>query len=133
MARIPYAQLTPAEIRPLAERIVAERGSIRHLYQMLLHSSPLAGGWLSYLTSIRHLSSLPGAWRELVIMCVAILNSAPYGAARHAPIGLKRHDAGTAGRSHGVAAKRTIRQAAARDLGVHRCNDVECPCASIGV
>lgn len=89
MARIPYADLSNPEIRPLADRIVAERGSILHLYQMLLHSPPVATGWLSYLTAIRHLSGLPGAMRELVIMRVAILNGAPYEAEQHAPIALK--------------------------------------------
>ena len=89
MARIPYADLTQPEIRPLAERIVAERGSLLHLYQMLLHSPPVAGGWLAYLTAIRQQSSLPGALRELVIMRVAVLNGAPYEAEQHAPIALK--------------------------------------------
>lgn len=89
MARIPYADLSNPEIRPLADRIVAERGSILHLYQMLLHSPPVATGWLGYLTAIRHLSGLPGAMRELVIMRVAVLNGAPYEAEQHAPIALK--------------------------------------------
>ena len=89
MARIPYADLSNPEIRPLADRIVEERGSVLHLYQMLLHSPPVATGWLGYLTAIRHLSGLPGAMRELVIMRVAILNRAPYEAEQHAPIALK--------------------------------------------
>jgi AhpD family alkylhydroperoxidase len=89
MARLPYADLSQPEIRPLAERIVAERGSVLHLYQMLLHSPPVAGGWLAYLTAIRQQSTLPGALRELVIMRVAVLNGAPYEADQHAPIALK--------------------------------------------
>ena len=88
MARIPYARLDDAAVRPLAERIVAERGSVLHLYQMLLHSPPVAQGWLAYLTAIRQQSSLPGALRDLVIMRVAILNGAPYEAEQHAPIAL---------------------------------------------
>jgi AhpD family alkylhydroperoxidase len=89
MARLPYADLNNPEAQPLVERIVAERGSVLHLYQMLLHSPPVAGGWLNFLTSIRQLSSLPGDLRELVIMRVAILNGAPYEADQHAPIALK--------------------------------------------
>ncbi|XAH25585.1 carboxymuconolactone decarboxylase family protein [Xylophilus sp. GW821-FHT01B05] len=89
MARLPYADLQQADIRPLAERIAAERGSVLHLYQMLLHSPPVASGWLNYLTAIRQQSSLPGALRELVIMRVAVLNGAPYEADQHAPIALK--------------------------------------------
>ena len=89
MARIPYADCTSAAARPLADRIAAERGSVLHLYQMLLHSAPVAEGWLGYLTAIRQKSSLPGDLRELVIMRVAQLNHAPYEADQHAPIALR--------------------------------------------
>lgn len=89
MARIPYADCTSPAVRPLADRIAAERGSILHLYQMLLHSAPIAEGWLGYLTAIRQKSSLPGDVRELVIMRVALLNHAPYEADQHAPIALR--------------------------------------------
>lgn len=89
MARIPYADLTNPEAKPLVDRIVAERGGVLHLYQMLLHSPPVASGWLNYLTAIRQQSSLPGGLRELVIMRIAILNGAPYEAEQHAPIALR--------------------------------------------
>jgi AhpD family alkylhydroperoxidase len=89
MARIPYADPDRPEVRSLAERIRAERGSVLHLYRMLLHSPAVAEGWLAYLTAIRHRSALPGAIRELVIMRVAVLNGAPYEADQHAPIALR--------------------------------------------
>ncbi|CAN5447873.1 carboxymuconolactone decarboxylase family protein [soil metagenome] len=89
MARLPYADLNQPEIRPLAERIVAERGSVLHLYQMLLQSPPVAHGWLTYLTAIRQQCALPGALRELVIVRVAQINGAPYEAEQHIPIALK--------------------------------------------
>lgn len=89
MARLPYADLSAPEGRPLVDRIVAERGSVLHLYQMLLHSPPVAEGWLGYLTAIRQKSSLSPALRELVIMRVAVINGAPYEAEQHAPIALK--------------------------------------------
>ena len=44
MARLPYADLSAPEGKPLVERIVRERGSVLHLYQMLLHSPPVAEG-----------------------------------------------------------------------------------------
>jgi AhpD family alkylhydroperoxidase len=91
MARLPYAELATLEdpaSRALVDRIVAERGSVLHLYQMLLHSPPLAQGWLAYLTAVRQQLQLPGALRELIIMRVANLNGAPYEAAQHAPIAL---------------------------------------------
>jgi AhpD family alkylhydroperoxidase len=92
MARLPYADLSTLEdpaARALVDRIVAERGSVLHLYQMLLHSPPLAEGWLAYLTAVRQRLALPGALRELIIMRVAHLNGAPYEAAQHAPIALQ--------------------------------------------
>jgi len=89
VARLPYADCTRDEVRPLADRIVAERGHLLHLYQMLLHSGPIAEGWLTYLTAIRQKNSLPGGLRELIIMRVALLNHAPYEADQHAPIALR--------------------------------------------
>ncbi|MGB6006695.1 carboxymuconolactone decarboxylase family protein [Castellaniella sp.] len=89
MARLPYADLQQGAAASLAERITAERGSVLHLYQMLLHSPPVAEGWLSYLTAIRQKSGLDGALRELVIMRIAYLNRAPYEADQHAPIALR--------------------------------------------
>jgi AhpD family alkylhydroperoxidase len=86
MARLPYAELAGAEVAPLVQRIVAERGSVLHLYQMLLHSPPLAEGWLGFLTAVRQKFSLPGDLRELVIMRVALVNGAPYEADQHAPL-----------------------------------------------
>ncbi len=89
MAHLPYADLGNPEAQALVQRIVAERGSVLHLYQMLLHSPPLAEGWLGYLTAVRQKLSLSGALRELVIMRVAQLNGAPYEAEQHKPIALK--------------------------------------------
>src|SRR5262245_65534537 len=86
MARIPYADFDRGETRTLVSEIVAQRGSVLHLYRMLLHSPPIAAGWLHYLTAVRHESSLPGALRELAIMRVALLNGARYEADQHAPI-----------------------------------------------
>lgn len=90
MARLPYADLNQGAAAALAERITAERGSVLHLYQMLLHSAPVAEGWLGYLTAIRQKSSLDGAVRELVIMRIAHLNRASYEADQHAPIALRK-------------------------------------------
>jgi AhpD family alkylhydroperoxidase len=89
MARLPYADLSSPEAQPLVQRIVAQRGSVLHLYQMLLHSPPLAQGWLHFLTAVRQQLSLGGALRELIIMRVAVLNGAPYEALQHAPIALQ--------------------------------------------
>ncbi|RTZ45674.1 carboxymuconolactone decarboxylase family protein [Candidimonas sp. SYP-B2681] len=89
MARLPYADLAHPEVSPLVDQIVAERGSVLHLYQMLLQSPPIARGWLNHLTGIRHHSSLAGDIREMVIMRIAIINGAPYEADQHAPIALK--------------------------------------------
>lgn len=89
MAHLPYADLSTPELQPLVERIVAERGSVLHLYQMLMHSPPLAAGWLELMTQVRQKLELGGDLRELVIMRIAHLNGAPYEADQHAPIALK--------------------------------------------
>ena len=89
MARLPYARHDRPDRKALVERIVKERGSVLHLYAMLLHSTPVAEGWLNYLTSIRQKSGLAGDIREMVIMRIAHLNGAPYEAEQHAPIALK--------------------------------------------
>jgi AhpD family alkylhydroperoxidase len=89
MARIPYADLNNPEAKPLVDRITAERGSVLHIYQMLMHSPPGASGWLNFFTAIRQQNSLPGALRELVIMRIAIVNGAPYEAEQHAPFAVR--------------------------------------------
>jgi alkylhydroperoxidase family enzyme len=86
MARISYADIGREEVQKLVTEIAAQRGSVLHLYRMLLHSPPIAAGWLGYLTAIRHQSNLPGALRELAILRVALLNRAPYEFDQHAPI-----------------------------------------------
>jgi len=89
MARIPYADLQSPATRELVDAIVEQRGSVLHLYHMLLHSPPVAEGWLAFLTAVRHKCELSGALRELVIMRVAMLNGAQYEADQHAPIALR--------------------------------------------
>ena len=89
MARIAYADPERPDTAALAGRITRERGGVLHLYAMLLHSPPVAEGWLRFLTAIRQECALPGALRELVIMQVAHLNGARYEADQHAPIALR--------------------------------------------
>ena len=89
MARIPYAQPDTPERKAIAERIIRERGSLLHLYKMLLNSAPVAEGWLTYLTAIRQKCKLKGDMREMVIMRVAFVNGASYEADQHAPIALR--------------------------------------------
>lgn len=89
MARIPYPDLNNPAIAPVVERIVAERGSVLKLYEMLLHSPPVAAGWLSFLTAIRQQGLLSGRIRELAIMRVAVLNGADYEFRAHTPFILK--------------------------------------------
>ena len=89
MARINYADPSGEPVKALAERIISERGSLLHLYRMLMHSAPIAEGWLGYLSSIRLHAKLDDATRELAIMRIAHLNRAPYEAQQHAPIALR--------------------------------------------
>jgi AhpD family alkylhydroperoxidase len=85
LPRIPYADVDSPAVKALADRIAAERGSVLELYRMLLHSPPVAEGWLRYLTAIRTECALPADLRELVIMRIADINGASYEAEQHAP------------------------------------------------
>lgn len=89
LARITFADIEAPEVRPLANKIAKERGTVLDLYKVLLHSPPIASGWLRYLTAIRHECKLPGSIRELLIMRIAVLNGASYEAEQHAPIALR--------------------------------------------
>jgi AhpD family alkylhydroperoxidase len=89
VARLPYPDASCPELAPLVGRIEQERGELLHLYHLLLHSPPVAEGWLAFLTAIRQRTQLDGAIRELVIMRVAVINGASYEAAQHAPIALR--------------------------------------------
>ncbi len=65
--------------------ILAERGRISLLYQVLLNSAPIAEGWEKMLSAVRNRSSLPAGLRELVILRVAVLNGASYEFDAHLP------------------------------------------------
>ena len=80
--------ITPGTRPELAEQeaqIMAERGRISVLYQVLLNSPPIAHGWEQMLSAVRNRSSLDAGLRELVILRVAILNRAPYEFEAHVP------------------------------------------------
>jgi len=90
MARIPYADTEDPAIAELAEEIRRERGGkVLNLYRMLLHSPPVARGWLNLFTAIRQRATLAGRYRELAIMRIAVLNGADYEFRQHVPFALK--------------------------------------------
>lgn len=79
---------TRPELAEQEARIVAERGRVSPLYQVLLNSPPLAHGWEQMLSAVRNRNSVPADVRELVILRVAVLNRASYEFDAHAPIAL---------------------------------------------
>ena len=90
MARIPYADLNTPAIAELVGQIKHERGGkVLNLYRVLLHSPPVAQGWLNLFTAIRQNSALAGRYRELAILRVAVINGADYEFAQHVPFALK--------------------------------------------
>lgn len=91
MARVPYAdENSSPEIKALAEQIRSERGGrMLNLYRMLLNSPSVAAGWLNLFTAIRQKCELPGSYRELAILRVAIINGAEYEYRAHIPFALK--------------------------------------------
>ena len=85
--RVPLVQPgTRPELAEVEGRILAERGRVSLLYQVLLNSGPIASGWERMLTAVRNQTSLPGDLRELIILRVAVLNRAGFEFDAHAPI-----------------------------------------------
>jgi AhpD family alkylhydroperoxidase len=90
MARLPYPDIDRTELAALVERIKRERGGrMLNLYRMLLHSPPMAEGWLAFFTSVRQKGALSGRHRELAILRIAVINGARYEFEAHAPFALK--------------------------------------------
>lgn len=73
------------ELAAQEAQIMAERGRVSPLYQVLLNSPPVAHGWEQMLSAIRNRNSLPAGLRELVILRVAVLNRAAYEFDAHVP------------------------------------------------
>ena len=76
---------TRPQVADIEARILAARGRITPLYQVLLNSPPVVEGWEAMLTAIRQPTSLAPRLRELVILRVAVLNRAPYEFEAHVP------------------------------------------------
>ena len=90
MPVIPYVPEDIREPQDLVDAIRARRGgSLLNLDRMLLHSPALAGGWNSFLRTIRTELDLSPKLRELAICAVARLNGAEYEFRQHAPFFLK--------------------------------------------
>lgn len=86
-SRLPYLRDDDPRTQGDTGRAVRERrgGTLLNLDRMLLYSEPLAAGWNAYLGALRRRCSLPGKWRELAIVRVALLTRAGYEYAQHAP------------------------------------------------
>ena len=76
---------TRPELAEVEGRILAERGRISLLYQVLLNSGPIAAGWERMLTAVRNQTGVPADLRELMILRVAVLNRAPFEFDAHVP------------------------------------------------
>ncbi len=87
MARVSLVGETDRpELAGLIATIKAERGGrLLTLYRALLNSPAIAEGWLKLFTAIRQKSKLPGRYRELAILRVALLNGASYEYRAHVP------------------------------------------------
>ena len=84
--RVPLVQPgTRPELAEVESRIMAERGRISLLYQVLLNSGPIASGWERLLTAVRNQTGVPGDLRELIILRVAVLNGAAFEFDAHVP------------------------------------------------
>ena len=78
------------ELEGLIATIRAERGGrFPNLYRALLNSPAVAEGWLRLFTAVRQKAKLPGRYRELAILRVALLNKADYEYRAHVPFALQ--------------------------------------------
>jgi AhpD family alkylhydroperoxidase len=80
---------TRPDLADIESRILAERGRISLLYQVLLNSAPIATGWEAMLTAVRNRTGVPADLREMVILRVAVLNQAAFEFDAHVPHALK--------------------------------------------
>lgn len=84
--RVPLVQPgTRPELADVEARIMAERGRVSLLYQVLLNSGPIASGWERMLTAVRNQTGVPADLRELMILRVAVLNGASFEYDAHIP------------------------------------------------
>ena len=84
--RVPLVQPgTRPELAEVESRILAERGRVSLLYQVLLNSGPIAAGWERMLTAVRNQTGVPADLRELMILRVAVLNGANFEFDAHVP------------------------------------------------
>jgi AhpD family alkylhydroperoxidase len=84
--RVPPVQPgTRPELAEVEQRILAERGRVSLLYQVLLNSGPIASGWERMLTAVRNQTGVPADLRELMILRVAVLNGAAFEYDNHVP------------------------------------------------
>lgn len=74
----PVTPGTRPELAAIEARILAARGTISPLYQILLNSAPVVDGWEAMMTAIRQKTSISPRLREMVILRIAVLNRAPY-------------------------------------------------------
>jgi 4-carboxymuconolactone decarboxylase len=129
--RVPLVQPgTRPELAGTEARILAERGRISLLYQVLLNSPPIAAGWERMLTAVRNQTGVPADLRELMILRVAVLNRAGFEFDAHVPhaeqAGLG-HDKIEAVRAPGLAAVYNPLERLVLELTDAMTRDVEVP------
>ncbi len=84
--RVPLVEPgTRPELAEVEARILAERGRVSLLYQVLHNSGPIATGWERMLTAVRNQTGIPADLRELSILRVAVLNGARFEFDAHVP------------------------------------------------
>ena len=88
--RINFIQAgTKPELAEIERKILAERGRISPLYQVLLNAPEIAQGWEALLTAVRNRNSLSPIVMEMIILRVAVLNRAQYEFDAHKPHAIK--------------------------------------------
>ena len=121
---------TRPELAEVEGRILAERGRVSELYQVLLNSGPIASGWERMLTAVRNQTGVPADLRELMILRVAVLNRADYEFDAHVPHAERAGvpaDKIAAVRQPGIAPVFTPLEAMVLELSDAMTRDIEVP------
>lgn len=85
MARLSYLDEDERpDLSDLVDQIRGARGGrLIHLYKLLLHSTPVAEGWLALGGALRYKGELDDLARELAIVRVAVLTDSDYELRAH--------------------------------------------------
>ncbi len=74
---------TCPQLADIEQMVIADRGRVTPIYQLLLNSPHIARGWVQLMTAVRSNSSLTPYMHELVVLRVMALTGATFALPAH--------------------------------------------------